>query len=240
MLKRFFCITLFCLVLIPGAASAIVAVPLDTTRDAEIRAAVEKYVRHKTAGLGWEVRVKPFSISSNLTLPEGPLEFEVIAPQQWEGWGTVNLSVLARKGDRVVRNSSMRVEVEALSEMVVTLRQLDHGTVINNGDIAVQKRDIALVAGKFSRNLEDFIGKRTRTTIKSNIALRSDQVEKVPLIISGQIVNIVAENEIIKVSVSGKAKSAGAEGDMILVQNLNSLKDIPARVINATTVQANF
>lgn len=224
----------------PGLVSAIAAVPAPVARDAEIREAVEKYVRQKSANLGWDVRIKPFSISRNLTLPEGQLEFEVIAPQQWEGWGAVNLSVLARQGDRVVRNTSMRVEVEALSDMVVTLRQLDHGTVINSTDIAVQKRDIASVAGKFSRNPEEFVGKRTRATIKANIAVRSDQVEKVPLITSGQMVNIVAENEIIKVTVAGKAKSAGAEGDTIMVQNLNSLKDIPARVINANTVQANF
>lgn len=61
-----------------------------------------------------------------------------------------------------------------------------------------------------------------------------------PVVKSGQMVTIVAENDVIKVSVAGKARSAGAEGDIIMVQNLNSLKEIPARVINATTVQVSF
>jgi flagella basal body P-ring formation protein FlgA len=54
------------------------------------------------------------------------------------------------------------------------------------------------------------------------------------------MVTIVAENDIIKISVAGKARSSGAEGDSIRVQNLTSLKEIPARVINATTVQVGF
>lgn len=226
--------------LMPGLVMGITSPPAPASRDAEIRDAVTAYVRQKTDSLGWEVRVKPFSIAKGPVQPEGPLEYEVIAPQQWEGWGAVNLTVLARQGDRVVRNSSMRVEVEALADMVVTLRQLDHGTIITSKDITVQKRDIASVGGKFSRSTDDFVGKRTRTTIKANAAVRADQVEKVPLITSGQMVTIVAENEIMKITVAGKARNAGAEGDTIMVQNLNSLKEIPARVINANTVQVAF
>jgi flagella basal body P-ring formation protein FlgA len=62
----------------------------------------------------------------------------------------------------------------------------------------------------------------------------------VALIKSGQIVTIVAENDRIRVTLTGKAKGAGAEGDMISVQNLNSLKEFPARVVDASTVMVAF
>lgn len=209
-------------------------------REAEIRTAVTAYVIQKTANLGYEVHIKHLSVNGASKLPGGPLEYEIVAPQQWEGWGAVNLAVLVRQGDRVVSNTSMRVEVEALANMVVTLRQLDHGTIITSADIAVQKRDIASVAGKFAGNVKDIVGKQTRTTIRANSVVRTDLVEKVPLIKSGQMVTIVAENEVMKVTVAGRARNSGAEGDIITVQNLNSFKDIPARVINATTVQVGF
>jgi flagella basal body P-ring formation protein FlgA len=54
------------------------------------------------------------------------------------------------------------------------------------------------------------------------------------------MVTIIAENEVMKVSVTGKARSSGAEGDIIIVQNQSSFKEIPARVISATTVQVGF
>ena len=214
--------------------------PKQVNHDAEIRAAITAYVRQKTANLGYDIHIKHITINANNKLPEGPLEYEIVAPQQWEGWGSVYLTVLIRQGDRVVSNTSMRVEVEALADMVVTLRQLDHGTVIAGADVAVQKRDVAAVSGRFTGNVKDVIGKQARTTIRANSVVRTDLVEKVPLIKTGQMVTIVAENEVMKVTVAGKAKGTGGEGDTIMVQNLNSLKDIPARVINSTTVQVSF
>jgi flagella basal body P-ring formation protein FlgA len=208
--------------------------------EARVREAVSGYIQQKTANLGLEIRIKRVNINGKSTLPEGPLDFEVVAPQQWEGWGSANLGVIVRQRDRVVLNTSVQVEVEALSEMVVTLRQLDYGVVISEADVTLQKRDVAAVGGKYSRSLDAIVGRRTRTSVKANAAIRTDQVEKVPLIKSGQTVTIVAENEVMRITVTGRARSAGAEGDTIMVQNLSSLKEIPARVINATTVQVGF
>lgn len=208
--------------------------------DARVREAVTGYIQQKTAHLGLEIRIKRLSINGTPVLPEGPLDFEVVAPQQWEGWGNANLAVVVRQHDRVVLNTSVQVEVEALADMVVALRQLDYGTIISGTDIAVQQRDIASAAGKYTRDLDAIVGRRARTSIKANAAVRTDQVEKVPIIKSGQMVTIVIENEVMRITVAGRARSAGAEGDTIMVQNLSSLKEIPARVINATTVQAGF
>lgn len=207
---------------------------------ARVREAVSGYIQQKTAHLGLEIRIKRININGNPALPEGPLDYEVVAPQQWEGWGNANLAVVVRQRDRVVLNTSVQVEVEALSDMVVALRQLDYGAVISEGDVTLQKRDVAAVGGKYSRSLDAIVGRRTRTSIKANAAIRTDQVEKVPLIKSGQMVTIVAENEVMRITVTGRARSAGAEGDTIMVQNLSSLKEIPARVVNATTVQVGF
>lgn len=209
-------------------------------RDAELKEAVAAYVKQKTANLGYDVHIKRISINGNPKLPEGPLDYEVVAPQQWEGWGAANLAVLVRQGDRVVSNTSMRVEVEALTDMVVTLRELDRGMIITSADVTVQKRDVGSVFGKFIGSIKEVVGKQVRTAIRANTVVRADLVEKVPLIKSGQMVTIVAENEVMKVSVAGKARGSGAEGDVIMVQNLNSLKEIPARVISATTVQVGF
>jgi flagella basal body P-ring formation protein FlgA len=210
-------------------------------RDAEIRAAVETYIRQKTAGLGYEIRIKRLSVSSGATaLPEGHLEYEIVAPQQWEGWGGTSLAVIVRQDERVLRNIAGRIEVEALAEMAVATRQIDHGTVIAAGDVALKKLDVSGTQGHYLGSLADVVGKKARSTIRPNSPFKPEQLEKVALIKSGQIVTIVAENDRIRVTLTGKAKGAGAEGDMISVQNLNSLKEFPARVVDATTVMVAF
>jgi flagella basal body P-ring formation protein FlgA len=147
---------------------------------------------------------------------------------------------MARQKDRLLRNIPVRMEVEALADTVVTLRQIEQGDSITAADLVLQKREITQNYSRVARKIGEIAGKKARATIKANQAVRADQVEKVPLIKSGQMVTIIAENDVMKISVTGKARSSGAEGDTVIVQNQNSLKEIPARVINATTVQIAF
>jgi len=209
-------------------------------RELEVREAVTAFVTTRTADMGWDVRIRRITISDALKLPEGNVEYEIVVQQQWEGWGNINMMVLARQKDRVVRNIPVRVEVEALADTVVTLRQIEHGTSITAADLVLQRREITQSSHLAARTLDAVIGKKARITLRANQPVRTDQVEKVPLIKSGQMVTIIAENGVMKISVTGKAHSSGAEGDLIRVQNLTSLKEIPARVIDATTVQVAF
>jgi flagella basal body P-ring formation protein FlgA len=209
-------------------------------RELEVKNAVTAFVATRTAGMGWDVKVRRITISDALKLPDGEIDYEIVAPQQWEGWGVVSVAVIARQKDRVVRNIPVRLDVEAMTDMAVTLRQLDHGAIISPSDLALQKREITQNSHFAARTTDELIGKKSRTTLRANQPVRSDQVEKVPLVKSGQMVTIIAENEFIKVSVAGKANSSGAEGDIIRVQNLTSLKEIPARIIDASTVQVGF
>lgn len=206
----------------------------------ELRQALERFVQQKTAGLGWETTLRNVTVNGTFAPPAGPLDYEVIAPQQWEGWGNASLAVVVRQNGRIVANLPVRIDVEALTTMVVATRQIGYGTVIAASDLALQKREISSVTGRYARTVDEAIGKKARTSIKANQVVRLDQVEKPPLITTGQLVTIVAESDAIRITVSGRAKSAGAEGDMIMVQNLTSMKEFPAKVLNPTTVQVSF
>lgn len=227
------------LLLVTGSLAGGQSAPLPG-REAEINGAVMEYVQRKTANLGCRVRIRRLLINGSPTFPAGRLEYEVLAPQQWEGWGRAGISIIVRQGGRVVRNVSARVEVEALADMVVTSRHIDRGSLISAGDLAMRTLDLAEVQGRYLSRVEDAVGKKARITLRANAPLRNDLLEKAPLIKSGQLVTIVAENERMRITVTGKARSAGAEGDTITVQNLNSLKELRARVIDAGTVQIVF
>ena len=209
-------------------------------REPEIREAVASYIQQKTARLGHEIRIRKLTISGQTELPEGAMDFEVVAPQQWEGWGTASISVVVRQGNRVVKNIPVRVEVEALVDMVVTQRQIDHGTVITADDVLLKKWDITGIQGKYQVKMGDVVGKKARTALRANTPVKADQLEKVALIKSGQVVTILAESGNMRLSVTGKARSAGAAGDTITVQNVESLKEFPAQILDAKTVAIVF
>jgi flagella basal body P-ring formation protein FlgA len=209
-------------------------------KEKTVRSAVSSYLLDKTKDSGMEIRIKKIGFSGDLTVSSGNVTYEFIAPRQWEGWGKTLLGLVIRVDDRVVRNLSIPVEVEALAEMVVSLRPLERGDVIGEGDVALQKRDMSSGSAKICRDPEQVIGKKVRIAIRGNTPVRSDYLEKVPLVKYGQLVTIIAENGSLRVTAAGKTKGAGAEGDAVLVQNLASKKDVQARVIDSGTVAVDF
>lgn len=224
--------------MVPVVAAA-PAPAADSLQYRELRDVVENYVREKAESLGRESRITRY-VAGVPQLPDGKLEYEIIAPHQWEGWGAVNLAVIVRKQSVVVANVRVNVDVETITGMVVAIRQISPGSVIGKDDVIVQRRPISPGIGSFATAADELVGRKVRGTIKPNQVIRIDQTEKIPLIKNGQLVTIIAENESMKVSVSGRARAAGSLGDIIPVQNLNSQREIPAKIIDSSTVLVGF
>lgn len=208
--------------------------------EARMKEIVSDYLKAKTANLGLEIRVRRVECGKDVTLPSGTVSWEVVSPAQWGGWGNGSLALILRVNDRVEKNISVRVEVEALADMVVATRPLEAGEVIGPADVALQKRDLSTVNGKPCRNIADAVGKKIRMGLRANAPIGLNQLEKIPVVKSGDRVTIVAESDSMRVTATGRARSAGAVGDQITVQNQESQKIITGTIIDASTVQVQF
>ena len=239
-MKRLLTISVLATALIFLGITLISAAEANVLKDVQIRQIVTDYLQQKTGLAGGIIQLKKLSFSGEISLPAGDVSYEVIAPQEWEGWGRGNLALIVRVNDRVVRNISLNVEVAALADVVVATRTLERGMVVGKGDVTLQKRDMATVPGKVCLNLDEAVGKRVRVGARANSPIRSDYLERLPVVKSGQLVTIVAENDRFRITATGRARGNGAEGDTVLVQNLNAQKEIPAVVVDAKTVRVEF
>lgn len=233
-------ILLSALLLASSAFAAALPLAGTTVKEAEIRKVITDFLSERTKGLDVQLNVRKIGYSGDMKLPTGRIDYEVVAPRLWEGWGNANLGLIVRVNDRVERNLSVHVEVEALADMLVSTRPLERGEVISAADVAVQKRDLAGVGGRICRSPTEVVGKRMRTGLRANAPIRSDVVEKVPLVKSGQMVTILLENDSLRITARGQSKDAGGEGDTVMVRNLNSQKYVPARVVDMNTVKVEF
>lgn len=227
-------------ILILNVIQAAGSAPTTTISEAEVRQVVVDYLKSRINGIDVELNVRKINYKGALVLPKGKVSFEVMAPRQWEGWGNGNLALIVRVDDRVEKNIPINVEVEALASMLVTVRPLERGEVITAADVTMQKRDMAGVAGRICCSADEVVGKRVRNSLRANVPLRSDAVEKVPIIKSGQMVTILLENPVMRITATGQAKEAGAEGDTVMVRNLSSKQYVPATVIDGSTVKVEF
>lgn len=224
----------------PAAQTALQAPAGNVVKEAELRRVISDFVTERSAPLAATVTVKRIGYSGDLKLPAGRVSYEVVAPERWEGYGNASLALIVRVDEQVRKNLTVPVEVEALAEMVVSTRTLERGEVITSPDLAIAKRDLARVQGRFLKDADEALGLRVKTPMRANTPLRGDYLERVPVVKNGQIVTIVAENEIVKITTTGRAKGNGAVGELITVQNVSSLKDLTARVVDAMTVKVEF
>ncbi len=69
---------------------------------------------------------------------------------------------------------------------------------------------------------------------------RTDIVERPPMVKRNDRVSIVAESEALRITAAGEVKESGCRGDRVKVVNLNSNKEIIARVLDPQTVRVEF
>ncbi|CAH2030010.1 flagellar basal body P-ring formation chaperone FlgA [Trichlorobacter ammonificans] len=235
--RRFIGVLLVLFILVVPGLVAAAQVPLP---EKEIRTAVNSFLESRLADRGWQTIIRQLSVPQGHTVPKGARDYEVIAPASWPGWGAVSLAVVVRVGGVVEKNLPVRLVVDAQTEMVVATRQLLSGTVLGADDVALRVQDLALAGGHHIKTIADAVGRKTRVTVRAGYPVRNDQLVTVPVVVSGQLVTIVLERPGLRITVAGRAKSSGGVGDLIRVENLSSRKEIPARVVDASTVEVGF
>lgn len=239
-MKRLLFISVLSTALIFAGMTILQAAETSVLKEARVRQIVTDFLQQKTGLAGAAIQLKKLGFSGEAVLPAGNASFEVVSPQEWEGWGRGSLALIVRVDDRVIKNIPLNVEVEVLADVVVAAKPLERGMVVEKGDVVLQKRDMATVPAKVCRNLDEAIGKRVRVGTRASSALRSDYLERLPVVKSGQLVTIVAETDRFRITATGRARGNGAEGETVVVQNLNAQKDIPAVVVDANTVRVEF
>ena len=230
-----------CFYCLMGAASGYAATTATVLLpEQEVRDAVERLLAEKLEGRGWDTTIRQLTIPRGIRVSDGPRDLELIAPAGWDGWGPATIVLVVRVNGAVEKNLSLRLHVDARTEMLIATRQLLAGTVLTEEDLQLQKHDLGQAGGQPVKNMADAVGKKLRMTIRAGAPIRGNQLVSVPVVVSGQLVTIVTENGGIRITVSGRARSAGGIGDLIRVQNMVSNKEIPARILDASTVEVGF
>lgn len=236
-MKHLTTLLILSLLLLPIISSA---AETQVVKEETVRRVITDFIQRRTEGLGLEILIKKMDGVGELELPSGNISYDVLAPGRWEGWGNASLALVVRVDDRVVKNLPIHVDVASFTDMVVAARPLERGYVIREGDVILQRRELSPTSGRIISSLEQAVGMQVRSSMRPNTPVRADYLEKVPLVKSGQLLTIVAEQGAVRVSTTGKAKSSGGAGDVVTVQNLSSLKEVSATVVDAGTVVVSF
>ena len=130
----------------------------------------------------------------------------------------------------------VRGNVSAQRELPTLVRAINRGDIIGPRDVAWQTVQINREPSGLLTVPADIVGKEARKHLTVGQTLRSSDVIAPTLIERGQVVDVIAQTAGLQVNMQGKALTAGAAGDRLIVQNANSGKRIEGVVLASGAV----
>ena len=124
------------------------------------------------------------------------------------------------------------VKISIYENVLVAKRYLRRGVQIQQGDIELQKRDLASMNRGYLTQTRQVVGMILRQPAMADAVLNPAMLEAKKLVHRGESVIILAKNEGFEVRMKGKALDDGVSGEIIQVQNLVSKRIVEGEVVS--------
>lgn len=154
--------------------------------------------------------------------------------------GTFFIKAKITSGDAVIVDGQLPLRAQLWQEVWVAASRLDRGQALDRTVLAPQKIDVLrerqplLSTETDPTTLEAVLGVAAgRPVTKRDVTVR-------PLIRKGQVVEAVAQQGALAISMKALALEAGAAGDPIKLRNLDSRKEFSGQILNENRVQVHF
>lgn len=165
---------------------------------------------------------------------------QVSLPGRSDMLGSVPLMVQFLVKNQVEKKIWVTASVSVESQVVVAKKPINRRQVISEDMLDLVAGDLAKLPANALANIDEVVGKRALRLINTNEILRVDLVEMPPLVKRNDIVTLVAEKGLLRITAKGEVKENGRRGERIRVVNLDSNKLIYARVLDGNTVRVEF
>ena len=174
-------------------------------------------------------------LDSRLRLPKCNQALEAFSPPTGRKLGRTTVGV--RCSGNKPWSLYVSVAVSLVTDVIVAAHNLARGTVLSNGDLMLEKKDIARLRGNFFKQPAKAIGKVLKRNLQQGHVLNLQHTATQKTVKKGSKVIILAQSGNIQVRMQGKALGNGATGERIRVQNIHSKKELEATVVSTGVVK---
>ena len=205
-----------------------------------IAAAVRAFIQNRAPWKHDQMKIRYIDARQSLQVPPGSVSFQITPPRHTDWLGAVPFYVTVKVDGQSIRRLHVATYIEVWNDVVLSAKPLGRGQPIGEADIQVRKMDLARVPVNAVLDSRQVIGRRTNRAIAANSIFRNDMVEIPPLVRKGDLVQVVAESDMLRITTRGIARENGGKGERIRVKNLRSKKTIYAQVVDANLVRVDF
>ena len=207
----------------------------------EIAGVVRNFLQRKLVARNGAVRIKEIAVARDAVIPVGrvtytvkPLDFSNIKSK-------TPVYVHLQVDGEWVKKILAIADIEIVEDVVVARHSLKRGRVVTEDDVYVRTMDVSDLPASIIKSTAGVLGKKVRRSVNALEVMRTDLVEQPMLVRRGDIVQIVAESEKLRISATGMVQGVGGrEGDRIRVINVDSDRGVYAKVVDGKTVTVDY
>ncbi len=150
--------------------------------------------------------------------------------------GLLSLKVTLYKDGRSIKSGQISIRVLHYDNVLVSTDRINRHAPIEQGMYEIERREVTSLSNKPVTTPEQLSGCWAKRHISKGKILTMAMIEQIPMIITGQNIEIVYRSAGFDVSAQGLAMQSGYTGDRIKVKNLQSRKIITATIHDGKTV----
>lgn len=206
----------------------------------QISAAVLKYIQKHAPWQAEQMKIRPIEYNQDHRVPPGKVSMQVTAPKHVDWLGAVPFRVNLLVDGNIVQRTRVSAYIEVWQDVVLAAKPLGRNQPITMDDLRMETMNIARVPANAIFRLDQVLGQRANRPIAINSVLRSDQVVLPPVVRRGDVVQLLAESAMLRITTQAIAQENGGVGETIRVVNVRSKKNVHAQVVDAQTVRVEF
>jgi flagella basal body P-ring formation protein FlgA len=179
-------------------------------------------------------------LADDVVVPETNISFKISAQPNEDFLGDVSLLITISDNGKTLKQTWWRGEVVVPTEIVVADRFLKRGHILSENDVTTRPGSLDDSAGNAAMNVASVIGKKIKKDIRPGQAIKTDYLNDSPAVRKGDVVTVVAESKLLRVTAQGLARENGCPGDSIRVMNLASKKEIIGQVEGPALIKVAY
>lgn len=187
-----------------------------------------------------DIIVSKFKVMRNLPVPAGTVNIRLFQKGSKELAEYVSLKAVVKVNRKVENKVQLRAWVDVFEKVVCTSRYLKRNHIIQKQDLYLKRKNISHLSNDVTGDLKSVVGLMVKHNIRADRCIKSWMVEKPYVVKRGDMVRILAESGVLRVTAPGRTLDRGYKGQVIMVQNRMSQKRIYAKVINSSLVKVEF
>ncbi|MCP4633577.1 MAG: flagellar basal body P-ring formation protein FlgA [candidate division Zixibacteria bacterium] len=152
----------------------------------------------------------------------------------------ISLKIVAVESNGSESSAYITANLSRMIPVVCSKRLIKRNEKLSEENCIVFPADLIEFSGKPAFNISELLERRVSGNINGGEIIDYKKTEPIPLILRGDIVNILTRAGNMKITAQGTAREDGCPGEFIRVRNSNSGKTVTGQVTEEGLVEVSY